>query len=220
MPRACPRPANPAARPIAARWPGLVGSPKLHHSPSPHWYDHKVGRLEMDVATKITSLLATHSILNNVKPQDVPINDASMDIPDSAASNYSDTDRYIVEHYPSIVGSCIYISITCRPDIAFAVGKCARGMHAPLPKHVAMLRHLIGYLKKTKDFKLLYCRSGNASEGLFNSLATNDSALSFLATSDGQNINSLIGLYDANFANLTDEQRKSISGFAYYAFGG
>jgi hypothetical protein len=173
----------------------------------------------MDVASKITSLMATHSVLNNVKPQDVPINDASMDVPDSAASNYSDTDRYIVDHYPSIVGSCIYISITCRPDIAFAVGKCARGMHNPLPKHVAMLRHLIGYLKKTKDYKLLYTRTGNASDGLFNSLAKNDPSLAILATSDGQNTNSLVGLSDANFANLTDEKRKSISGFAFFVFG-
>jgi hypothetical protein len=182
-------------------------------------YDYKIGRFEMDVASKITSLMATHSVLNNVKPQDVPINDASMDVPDSAASNYSDTDRYIVDHYPSIVGSCIYISITCRPDIAFAVGKCARGMHNPLPKHVAMLRHLIGYLKKTKDYKLLYTRTGNASDGLFNSLAKNDPSLAILATSDGQNTNSLVGLSDANFANLTDEKRKSISGFAFFVFG-
>ena len=104
----------------------------------------------MDVSQKVTTLLAAHSILNNVKPQDVPINDASMDISDSAAANYSDTDRYIVNHYPSVVGSCIYISIASRPDIAFLVGKCARGMHSTLPKHVAMLRHLIGYLRKIK----------------------------------------------------------------------
>jgi len=82
----------------------------------------------------------------------------------SRCANYSDTDRYIVDHYPPIVGSCIYIPIACRPDIAFAVGKCARGMHNPLPKHVAMLRHLVRYLRKTKDCKLLYCRNGNASD--------------------------------------------------------
>ena len=29
----------------------------------------------------------------------------------------------------------------------------------------------------------------------------------------------LIGLADANFANITDEQRKSISGFCFYVFG-
>ena len=182
-------------------------------------YDVNVGRFEMDVGQKVATLFATHSILKNVRGQDVPINDASMDIPDSAAANYSDTDRYIVDHYPSIVGSCIYISITCRPDIAFAVGKCARGMHNPLPKHVAMLRHLVGYLHKTKDYKLLYCRNGNASDGLFSKIADSDPALAVLATSDGQNVNSLIGLSDANFANLTDEQRKSISGFAFYVFG-
>ena len=48
-------------------------------------YDFKVGRFEMDVSQKITTLLAAHSILNIVKPRDVPINDASMGIADSAA---------------------------------------------------------------------------------------------------------------------------------------
>ena len=42
------------------------------------FYVFKVGRFEMDVSQKATTLLAAHSILNNVKPQGVPINDASM----------------------------------------------------------------------------------------------------------------------------------------------
>ena len=64
-----------------------------------------------------------------------------------------------------------------------------------------------------------YCRNGNASDGLFSKISESDPALSFLATSDGQNVNSLVGLSDTNFANLTDEQRNIISGFAFYVFG-
>ena len=66
---------------------------------------------------------------------------------------------------------------------------------------------------------MLYCRNGNASDGQFSKISEGDPALSFLATSDGQNVNSLIDMSDANFANLTDEQRKRISGFAFYVFG-
>ena len=59
-------------------------------------------------------------------------------------------------NYASIIGACIYMPITVRNGITFAVGKCARGMHNPLPKHVAMLEQLVGYLKKTKAYKLVY----------------------------------------------------------------
>jgi hypothetical protein len=54
---------------------------------------------------------------------------------------------------------------------------------------------------------------------LFRDISKTDGALTFIATSDGKNTHHLVGLGDANFANITDEQRKSISGFAYYVFG-
>jgi hypothetical protein len=92
-------------------------------------------------------------------------------------------------------------------------------MHNPLPKHVAMLKQLVGYLKKTKAYKLVYGQFGNPSDTLFRDISKTDGALTFIATSDGKNTHHLVGLGDANFANITDEQRKSISGFAYFVFG-
>ena len=46
-------------------------------------------------------------------------------------------------------------------------------------------------------------------------MSKTDGALTLIATSDGKNIHHLVGLGGANFANITDEQRKSISGFVY-----
>lgn len=109
--------------------------------------------------------------------------------------------------------------ITVRNGIVFAVGKCARGMHKPLPKHVAMLKQLVGYLKKTKDYKLVYSQHANPSDTLFKDISESDGALRFIATSDGKNINPLAVLADANFANVNDEQRKSISGLCCFIFG-
>ena len=56
-------------------------------------------------------------------------------------------DEFIKAKYSSIVGALIYMSTTCRADIALAAGKCSRGMHAPTREHVYMLRCLVGYLK-------------------------------------------------------------------------
>ena len=182
-------------------------------------HDVRAGRLEMDVEQKVEKLLAEHSLLHNVRMHDVPASDAASEVPESAASKYTETDIYIKNNYASIIGSCIYMSITVRNDITFAVGKCARGMHNPQPRHVAMLKQLVGYLKKTKSYKLTYCQFGNPADTLFSDISKTDGALSFIATSDGKNVQELIGLADANFANITDPQRKSISGFCYYVFG-
>ena len=82
-----------------------------------------------------------------------------------------------------------------------------------------MLKQLVGCLKKTKSYKLTYCQFGNPADTFFSDISKTDGALSFIATSDGKNVQELVGLADANFANITDPQRKSISGFCYYAFG-
>ena len=61
----------------------------------------------------------------------------------------SDIDEYIVAEYPKIVGTMIYIAITARPDVAFAVGKLSRGMHCPNKLHCDMLKDVVGYLRNT-----------------------------------------------------------------------
>ena len=75
---------------------------------------------------------------------------------------WAPVDHYIVDKYASINGAIIYMSmsITCRPDITFAIGKASRGMHQPTPAHVAALKHLISYMWKTRDFKFRYFSSG------------------------------------------------------------
>ena len=45
-----------------------------------------------------------------------------------------------------LVGTMIYIAITARPDVAFAVGKLSRGMYSPNKLHCDMLKDVVGYL--------------------------------------------------------------------------
>ena len=53
----------------------------------------------------------------------------------------------------------------------------------------------------------------------FKDISNNDNALAFIASSGGKNVQELTGLADANFANITDEERKSISGLCFYVAG-
>ena len=181
------------------------------------------GVLEMDVIDKIRELFKKHGIVNsshNIPKRDTPLDDDYSKISVEPGSvKYSELDLYLEKQFASIVGALIYISITARPDLAFAIGKLSRGMHQPNPRHIAMLKHTLGYLRKTMSFKMVYKKAGNAVEALFRDIGNRDIALATLCQSDKQNIDPLGGFSDANFANLSDEQRKSISGYCFFLFG-
>ena len=48
------------------------------------------------------------------------------------------------------MGTPIYLAITARPDIAYAIGRLSRAMHALTATHVKMMRQTMGYLKSTR----------------------------------------------------------------------
>ena len=82
-----------------------------------------------------------------------------------------------------------------------------------------MMKHTLGYLRRTQNYKMVYKRTNNSVEALFRELGKRDIALATLSGSDGQNIDPLGGFSDANFANKSDEQSKSISGYCFFLFG-
>jgi hypothetical protein len=58
------------------------------------------------------------------------------------------------------VGSLNYLTIT-RPDILFAVQQASQFMQAPCQTHLAIVRHLLWYLKGTSGRDLFF-PSGNS----------------------------------------------------------
>ena len=188
--------------------------------------NHEHGVLSMDIRAKIVDLFNKHAILAAVQKDkcDVPINDAVMDIKDADVNDtkiakFSAVDKYIYENYASINGSMIYMAITCRADITFAIGKTSRGMHKPQPRHISMIRMLLGYLWKTRDFKLHYYSDGNNVRSLFGKLAEQDKGITIFSGCDGQHCDpALAGMADASFAPLHNSERKAISGFTIFVF--
>ena len=92
-------------------------------------YDLDSGILAMDVKSKIEKLFEDHSILNTLKnvKANTPITEDNLNVPDIAKQKWAPVDHYICEKYASINGAIIYMSITCRPDITFAIGKNESG---------------------------------------------------------------------------------------------
>ena len=183
-------------------------------------YNQGMGELQMDVETKIDNLLDRHQTLKgHLKGKaDIAMIEDHMKVPDDHKLTTA-VDSYLHENYASINGALIYMGITCRPDMAFALSKTSKGMHNPRPKHIAMLRHLLLYVYQNKQLALSYSRDDPPLFRLLKDASRTDAALSFLATSDAQHIQRFTGFADANFSNLYDDERKSNTGLCIFMFG-
>ena len=89
-------------------------------------------------------------------------------------------------------------------------------MHKTEPRHVKAMRDILAYAKSTMPLRLVYKKKGSAIEALFDMTSKQDAALFSVATTDKMNTNPFIAYADANHANASDEQRKSISGYCMF----
>ena len=58
--------------------------------------------------------------------------------------------------YASAVGSLMYAMLCTRPDIYFVVGMVSRYQSNPGPEHWIAIKHILKYLRRTKDYILMY----------------------------------------------------------------
>jgi hypothetical protein len=102
----------------------------------------------------------------------------------SKDENGVDVDQCL---YRSMIGSLLYLTAS-RPDIAFAVGVCARYQANPKTSHLLQVKRIIKYVSGTCNYGMLY--SYNASP-------------------------TLVGYCDADWAGSADD-RKSTSGGCFF----
>lgn len=94
--------------------------------------------------------------------------------------------------YQSAIGSLMYLSVSTRPDISYAVSSLARFSSKPTQRHWVALKRLLRYLKGTTKHGILYKREGPSA---------------------------CIGFSDADWAGDTND-RKSTSGYMFMINGG
>ena len=58
--------------------------------------------------------------------------------------------------YASAIGSLMYAMLCTRPDICFVVGMVSRYLSNPGQEHWTAVEHIINYLKRTRDYMLVY----------------------------------------------------------------
>jgi hypothetical protein len=64
----------------------------------------------------------------------------------------------IIQHseYRTLVGSLMWVASTTRADFAYEAGALARHSHAPGENHWTAVKHLLRYIKRTKDYRLVF----------------------------------------------------------------
>ncbi|XP_070018025.1 secreted RxLR effector protein 161-like [Nicotiana sylvestris] len=93
--------------------------------------------------------------------------------------------------YASVVGCFMYAMLYTRPDICFAIGMVSRFQSNLGREHWTVVKHIIKYLKRTRDYMLVYHSSDLAP----------------------------IGYTDSDFQSDRDS-RKSTSGYVFILGGG
>ncbi len=78
----------------------------------------------------------------------------------------------LTTEYMSKVGSLMYLAVHTRPDIAFAIGQCARHMQHPTIADMTAVDRIISYIAGTKDLSLTF----HGDDGSINLLATVDAS--------------------------------------------
>lgn len=93
--------------------------------------------------------------------------------------------------YASIIGTLLWLTRCTRPDIGFAVRALGQYASDPSPQHFAAVKHLMRYLRGTRELHLHLQPTSNEPIAVFT---------------------------DADFANDPDS-RRSVSGVAVFVFG-
>ena len=92
--------------------------------------------------------------MQNCKSVNTPV-DANSKL-EMATSNDPCIDQ---QQYQSVIGSLMYLSVSTRPDISFAVGNLARHSSHPTSTHWKPLKRVLRYLKGTVNYGIKYTKS-------------------------------------------------------------
>ena len=148
-------------------------------------YDRNAGELRLSQEKLIDDLIKQYS-LNEAKPVDTPLPIGYHIIPKAPEDEAVDRSTY-----QSLIGSLLYLALSTRPDITYAVNTLSRRNSDPSTEHFRLATRVIRYLMGTRNLKLLYRRRNSSS--------------------------TLTAYTDSDFAG--DKDRKSVSGLCVFSGG-
>ncbi|KAH9666169.1 hypothetical protein KPL70_020543 [Citrus sinensis] len=117
--------------------------------------DRKNKTLALSQAVYIDKILARFS-MENSKTGLLPFRHGITFSKDQSPKTSEEIERMRRVPYADAVGSLVYAMLCTRPDICFAVGMVSRYQFNPGPQYWTAVKHIIKYLKRTKNYMLVY----------------------------------------------------------------
>ncbi|XP_041564465.1 secreted RxLR effector protein 161-like [Drosophila elegans] len=124
--------------------------------------------------------------MENCKPVNTPINTNEKLSTEMCPKTENEKEEVSSVPYQSLIGALMWLAVSTRPDIAFAVSALSQYNTNFGKQHWIAAKRVLRYLKGTQDYCLVYKRSGK----------------------------DLVGYADADWAANIDD-RRSFSGFAF-----
>lgn len=112
--------------------------------------DGERGAIRISQKQFIQNLLREYGMLD-ARPFYTPLDVSLHFIQCDDASHIVDSSKY-----QSLIGSLMYLAISTRPDIIHSVSKLSQYNKSPHIEHFKAAKHVLHYLKATKDFELHY----------------------------------------------------------------
>ena len=145
--------------------------------------DRAAGTLTI-TQSRMARELAIRGGMGDCKPRDTPLSVSTR----LSADNGDPLDNTTAGVYRELVGQLLYMSVSCRPDLAQPVGVLARYTMAPTTVHHTALKGVLRYVAGTPNLGITY--GGNGGDG------------------------ELVGFTDSDYAGDLD-QRRSTTGFVF-----
>ncbi|KAH9780527.1 hypothetical protein KPL71_008114 [Citrus sinensis] len=117
--------------------------------------DRKNKTLALSQAVYIDKILTRFS-MENSKTGLLPFRHGITFSKDQSPKTSEEIERMRRVPYAEAVGSIMYAMLCTRPDICFAVGMVSRYQSNPGPEHWTAVKHIMKYLKRTKNYMLVY----------------------------------------------------------------
>ncbi|KAH9723681.1 hypothetical protein KPL70_007198 [Citrus sinensis] len=117
--------------------------------------DRKNKILALSQAVYIDKILARFS-KENSKIGLLPFRHGIIFSKDQSPKTSEEIERMRRVSYADVVGSLMYVMLCTRPDICFAVGMVSRYQFNPGPQYWTAVKHIMKYLKRTKNYMLVY----------------------------------------------------------------
>ncbi|KAF7353204.1 Gag-Pol polyprotein [Mycena sanguinolenta] len=122
--------------------------------------DLAAGTVTLSQRAYFEKVLADHG-LENIKPRSTPLPvgialDSSM-----CPSTPEEHAEMVGKPYRTLVGAVMWGQLATRPDLSFPVSILTRFQTNPGIEHWRALLHVLGYIRHTLDYALVYSRNGS-----------------------------------------------------------